>query len=889
MRITTLEAYNITNDILEIWRESVGDELLPVQERAIKEFGLFGDNNLIVFSPTSSGKTFIGEMAMVKAAKSDLKVFYLVPQKALAEEKFEELQRRYAKAGLRVVVSSRDRREFDDAIAAGNFNIAVVVFEKLAALLIGCPQLLEKVGLVVVDELQLITDENRGPALELLLTKLKMAKSKPRIVGLSAVLGKAHLLAHWLEAKLLVDTQRPVELRKGVLCKGTFKYREHNSGTLGSEEFADMGGTERQELLLEAAEDLAGRGEQVLVFVSARATTVLCARILADRARLPMLKSAIEELDEQEETHAREALRESLSSSIAFHNSDLSREERALVERHFRSGEIRVLFSTSTLAMGMNLPVKNVVIEGKKWHYFKRYDRWGLDDMSRSEYENMSGRAGRLGLAKEYGRSILVTDSRFQADVWLEKYAAGDFEEIVPTLAEAPLEDLVIDLLASGMAGSDDELRDMLLSSFTGTTSWALKMSKDELKEKLDKAIAICVEGGMATREKGRLKITDLGFVCASKGVGVETTISLAEWARESRRSALSPLEVLTVAAQSTAGADVYVSMSKQERWKADYRRQILGRAEQDRVIERPVFAGHILEQDAASHDSSMAFKKALMLCDWIEEVGIKEIEQRYLVWAGAVRRVGEDFSWLIEAMGAISVTCGWDESRKSEFTELSERLQYGVKRDAVELGRLRVLGLGRTLLRRLVRAGYTRVQELLEDGPARVREVLNHRGAFEKLWMKISKMKEATPSTYPKKAQPEVLLAAEPVERAMAASGNEAELLIDLKANRVCYRGHQVATRPPHHLQRTPLLALAVLASHAGELVSLTELAEGVAKLGHLKKIPVTPDARDLRYKMLRPIKRALPQDLADGIDDLIESIHGAGMKLNCLAELRC
>ncbi len=298
MRITTLEAYNITNDILEIWRESVGDELLPVQERAIKEFGLFGDSNLIVFSPTSSGKTFIGEMAMVKAAKSDMKVFYLVPQKALAEEKFEELQRRYAKAGIRVVVSSRDRREFDDAIAAGSFNIAVVVVEKLASLLIGCPQLLEKVGLVVVDELQLITDEIRGPALELLLTKLKMAKSKPRIVGLSAVLGKAQMLADWLDAKLLVDTQRPVELRKGVLCKGKFTYREHNSGALGTEDFADMGGTQRQELLLEAAEDLVRRGEQVLVFVADRATTVLCARVLAERVSMPVAKSTIEELDE---------------------------------------------------------------------------------------------------------------------------------------------------------------------------------------------------------------------------------------------------------------------------------------------------------------------------------------------------------------------------------------------------------------------------------------------------------------------------------------------------------------------------------------------------------------------------------------------------------------
>ena len=79
MKVDTLEAYNVPPDIIEVWRNHVGPELLPVQERAVKEFGLFGTDNLIVFSPTSSGKTFIGEMAAVKAARENTKVFYLVP------------------------------------------------------------------------------------------------------------------------------------------------------------------------------------------------------------------------------------------------------------------------------------------------------------------------------------------------------------------------------------------------------------------------------------------------------------------------------------------------------------------------------------------------------------------------------------------------------------------------------------------------------------------------------------------------------------------------------------------------------------------------------------------------------------------------------------------
>src|SRR5262245_13013181 len=86
MRIDVLEAHGVPHDILDIWRDTVGSELLPVQARAVREFGLLsGRDNIIVFSPTSSGKTFIGEMAAVRAARDRTKVFYLVPQKALAD------------------------------------------------------------------------------------------------------------------------------------------------------------------------------------------------------------------------------------------------------------------------------------------------------------------------------------------------------------------------------------------------------------------------------------------------------------------------------------------------------------------------------------------------------------------------------------------------------------------------------------------------------------------------------------------------------------------------------------------------------------------------------------------------------------------------------------
>jgi helicase len=881
VKVDTLEAYNVPPEILKIWREQVGPELLPVQERAVKEFGLFGDGNLIVFSPTSSGKTFVGEMAAVKAARENTKVFYLVPQKALAAEKFEELRRRYDPVGIKVVVSSRDRREFDQEIERRDFQIAIVVFEKLQALLVGKPQLMEAVGLVVVDELQMITDRDRGPALELLLTKLRIAASKPRIIGLSAVLGRAQTLADWLGARLLVDTRRPVELRKGVLCRGVFRYREHNTGQENREEFPDFESNKREELLLATAEELVRRGEQALVFVPDRATTVQFARVLAQRVQPQALGGAVEELRQQEETHARELLLEVIGSGIAFHNSDLSPEEREIVERHFRGGTIRALFSTSTLAVGMNLPVKNVVLDHRRWQYLRRYGRWSLEDVSRSEYENMSGRAGRLSLVEDFGRSILVAYSPFEADVWLDHYAGGEFEEIRPTLRDAPLEDHVLDLMASGLATSRADLDEMLLSSFTGTVHWAQKMSRDEFGEALAKAIAIGLAGGLLRDlDEGRLEVTDVGRVCAAKGVGVATGAVLASWAVGAKATAVEDLEVLAVAGRTPAGDDVYVGLTKEERNRADYRGSLLARVAVAGVSARPVFAEIANDLASLEYDATKAHKKILLLADWVAEGRTKDLETTYHVWAGAVRRIGEEYGWIVDALAGVTRASGWPDARVAVIEELAQRLAFGVAADGLGVARLRVKGLGRAMIRRLVDAGLRDPASLKAAGRDGVAGVLKHKAATAALWAVVDR----SVAGYPDPA-----VEARSGARAADAHSEDAEpppaitLTVNLRERRVTYRGIEIPTRPPHNLQRQPLLALAVLASHPGQALALVDLAEEMSRVGGTGRRLLTPEARDLRYKLLAPFRHALRSKVPKAeIDHLVETVASTGLRLN-------
>ncbi|HWQ28817.1 MAG TPA: hypothetical protein VNN12_07325, partial [Dehalococcoidia bacterium] len=145
---------------------------------------------------------------------------------------------------------------------------------------------------------------------------------------------------------------------------------------------------------------------------------------------------------------------------------------------------------------------------------------------------------------------------------------------------------------------------------------------------------------------------------------------------------------------------------------------------------------------------------------------------------------------------------------------------------------------------------------------------------------------KPATPARY-EMPEPELLRAAEPVAvYGVAEPASEPlapELIVDLRERRVTYRGRAIPTKPPNNLQRQPLLALAVLAARPGEVVSMAEVAEGMFRLGGLRKRPVAPDAKDLRYKLQRPFKRALAgTDLEAEVAQMFETLPGLGLRLN-------
>jgi len=185
-------------------------ELRPSQAKSILK-GLFkNENNQIVCTPTGSGKTLVAELAMLDTIfNKKKKVIYIVPLKALASEKYREFQELYGEdfnVRLSIGELQNERYNFD-------YDLMILTAEKLDSLLRHDKRLLDSLGLVIADEIHLLNDERRGPTLEILLSIFKSKYKEIRIIGLSATIGNAKEIAEWLEADLVEDDWRPVELQ----------------------------------------------------------------------------------------------------------------------------------------------------------------------------------------------------------------------------------------------------------------------------------------------------------------------------------------------------------------------------------------------------------------------------------------------------------------------------------------------------------------------------------------------------------------------------------------------------------------------------------------------------------------------------------------------------
>lgn len=705
----SLASYGISTSVLAAWSQTMAI-INPLQVRAVNEYGVLDGKSLLVVAPTGAGKTMVGELAALRAATAGSRAVLLLPLKALVNDKYEYLTRTYGSEAV-VVQATGDNGDQVGAIISGQYDLALLTYEKFMNLTLAYPHIMRGVSVVVVDEVQNIADPSRGPSLEFVLTLLRSGHARGKavqVVALSAVIGDTHGLERWLGGELLRAEERPIPLRESVIDRsGGIRSLEPNGEETHAAGYIQpemvIGSQSSKPWVIPLVRRLVGEGKKVIVFRSKKAETVGSAQYLASSLNLAPAAETLVALPNGDNSTASDTLRRVLEHGVAFHNADLDPDERAALERTFRqpNSTLRVLVSTTTLAMGVNTPAEAVIIAGLMHPYPQN------TPYSVAEYKNMAGRAGRMGHTAAGEAYIIATDGITPENAWTH-YVKGQPEAVTSHFVSPstdPQTLILRCLVALGSSVRGQELLELLENSFAvwqrkqaGYNGWDaadLRMSLDAL-----------ITANLVDREpNGNLTLTALGRYAGESGIEVESITRVSSALRAAPQD-LSASDLVTLAQVTCELNSLYIpangrSTQEQQRWPSLLRHS-------------GVQGGIINHLHVGGTDPFMASKRAAACLLYITNSPMANIERELLQHhrensaAGAVRQVANRTRDVIDAVARIAEYNGRTLANPMQAEDLSIQLEYGIPHELVALAQLAGKLLSRAQYLALLRAGIS-------------------------------------------------------------------------------------------------------------------------------------------------------------------------------------
>jgi len=664
--------------IVEILKGQGIEELYPPQTDAIGP-ALLGEN-LVLAIPTASGKSLVAYLAILASVLRGGKALYIVPLRALAAEKYEDLKE-FEQLGMKVGISVGDYDSVDPTLE--KFDVIVATSERADSLLRHRTNWLQQLTVVVADEVHLINDADRGPTLEITLAKLRQVNPKAQVLALSATIKNSDQLAKWLEAEHVKSEWRPVPLKEGVYHDGLIHFVDKSITEIKAGEDAISG----------LVADIMSTGGQALVFVNTRRSTEALAKVVGSRIRHDLdekkkdhLKKVAESLSaaQDEPTSMGARLARCIENGAAFHNAGLTNPQRAIVEKEFRKGRLACIVATPTLAAGINLPARRVIVRD-----LNRFDvNFGLAPIPVLEVKQMCGRAGRPRYDK-YGEAILFAKDIDEVDELMEDYFLSEPEAIESKLGSEPaLRMHVLASVATGHVGTEEDLL-----AFFNRTFFAFAGDVYTIHGKIREVLDFLEKEEFINRHDGFLKPTFFGKRTSDLYIDPLSAVKMRDTLRKPRDDPIFHLWSICTTPD----------MPKLYLRRGDY-------AWVEQKIEEAEFTFPIEDYDFFLAE----VKTAALLDDWTAERTEEEVTKKFGIGPGDVRRMTDQAEWLLYSMAELGRI--FNKKKVRALTRLTTRVQYGVKEELLELISLR--GVGRVRGRALHQRGFKSLRDLQKANP---------------------------------------------------------------------------------------------------------------------------------------------------------------------------
>lgn len=720
MKVTDLP---LNEEVKTVLLKSGIVELYPPQVEAIKAGALNG-RNLVLASPTASGKTLVAELCALKhVIERDGKALYLTPLKALANEKYVEFQKYRAVhkpdgKRVRIGISTGDYDSSDPWLE--RYDIIVTTNEKADSLLRHRAQWMEQLSLIVADEVHLLNDAERGPTLEVVLARLMQVNPEVQILALSATIKNTDEIAEWLKAEAITLEWRPVTLKEGVLLYDEIQFKDGNAKRIS---------VETKNSPVNLALHIIKQGGQALIFTGTRRNAVSLARkaapeiekLISKPLRRSLRLMAQKILSTGERTRVSELLAELVEKGAAFHHAGLGGAHRKIIEDSFRDGKIKVLTATPTLAFGVNLPARMVVIQD-----YRRYEPgYGYYPITVLEYKQMAGRAGRPKYDR-VGEAVLVAKTDDERDYLMESYVFAKPERIWSKLAvERILRSHVLATIASDFAHTERGIYE-----FFNKTLYAFQYDIRAIRTVVARILKFLYNEDMIETEGERIYATRFGKRVSELYIDPVSGVIIRN-ALRTRAPKITELSLLHMIAHTP---DMYPKLRPYSK-EIDELSLFVEEHLKEFMFEAPDPWGDRLEYEEFLGEA----KLAQALKAWIEETSEDEMIERFHVQPGDLYRIIETARWLLYASHELAKLFNHKDLIPL-ISELIQRVKKGVKRELLPLVRLE--GIGRIRARILYNAGlktledlkHAKIEELTElpmIGPRLAKKIKEQVGGF--------------------------------------------------------------------------------------------------------------------------------------------------------------